>query len=242
MSALAALLAQTYRSPALGALVIVAVVGMLFLGTQRLLRSMGAGRLRDLAWVPPILALMIYSRYDNPLPVLLAIGLSLWTAILYGSVEIKTLPVRLGVFLVLFALAYYLAGASALVLACIVCLTEVLLHRRISAAIAQAVLAGGAAFVLGRLVFGLGPRATYTTGTPWDSAGGYGFSTLSNLLTAVLYAFTAGLVPVAFLAGPCSRGDKGGAEVIDPRNPPGRPVAGPPTSVCGWVCVCSWWP
>ena len=149
LAALAALLAQTYRSPSLGALVIVAVTGMLFLGTQRLLRSMGAGKLRDLAWVPPILALMIYGRYDNPLPVLLAMGLSIWVAILYGSVAIKTLPVRLGVFLVLFALTYYLAGALALVLACLVCLTEALLHRRISAAIAQAMLAGWRSFCPG---------------------------------------------------------------------------------------------
>jgi hypothetical protein len=201
VNAAAALLVQAYRSPALGALVMIAVAGVLFLGTQRLLRSMGAGKLRDLAWVPPILALMIYSRYDNPLPALLAIGLSLWMAILYGSVGTKTLPVRLGAFLVLFSLAYYLAGASALVLACIVCLTEALRHRRISAALAQAVLAGGAVFVLGRLAFGLGLRATFATGTPWDPAGSYGFSTLSNVLTVALYAFAAGLTLVAVLGG-----------------------------------------
>jgi hypothetical protein len=201
LGALAAVLAQTYRSPSLGALVIVAVVGVLFMGTQRLLHSMGAGKLRDLAWVPPILALMIYSRYDNPLPVLLAIGLSVWMAILYGSVPMKTLPVRLGVFLVLFALAYYLTGASALVLACLVCLTEALWHRRINAATVEAVLACGGALVLGRFVFDLEPRATYTAGTLWDAAGGHEFSPLSSLLTAVLYAFAAGLILVAFLGG-----------------------------------------
>jgi len=201
LAALAALLAQTYRTSSLGALAIIAVIGMLFLGTQRLLRSMGAGKLRDLAWVPPILALMIYGHYDDPLPVLLAIGLCIWVAILYGSIGTKTLLMRLGVFLVLFAPAYYLAGASAFVLACIVCLTEALLHRRIPAALAQAVLAGGAVLVLGWFVFGLGTRAIYTTGTPWDSAGGYGFSTLSSLLTTVLYAFAASLILVAFLGG-----------------------------------------
>jgi hypothetical protein len=201
LGALAALLAQTYRSPSLGALVIVAVVGALFMGTQRLLHSVGAGKLRDLAWVPPILALMVYSRYDNPLPVLLAIGLSVWMAILYGSIPMKTLPVRLGVFLVFFAPAYYLAGASALVLACLVCLTEALRHRRIVAATVQAVLACGGALVLGRFVFGLEPRAAYTAGTLWDAAGGHEFSPLSSLLTAVLYAFAAGLILVAFLGG-----------------------------------------
>ncbi len=204
LSALAASLAQTYRSSSLGALVIVAVVGVLFMGTQRLLRSMGAGRLRDLAWVPPILALMIYSRYDNPLPVLLAIGLSVWMAILYDSVPMKTRPVRLGVFLVLFALAYYLAGASALVLACLVCLTEALRHRRIIAAIVQAVLACGGALVLGRFVFNLEPQAIYTIGTLWDAAGGHEFSPLSSLLVVVLYAFVPGLILMVFLGRPLS--------------------------------------
>ncbi len=199
LKALAALLAQTYRSPALGALVIATVSGVLFLGIRRWLHSLQAGKLRDLAWVPPILTLMIYNRYDDPMSVLLAIGLSVWLAILYGAVAARTVPARVALFLALFALTYYLAGASALVFAGMVCLTEVLLYRRIIVAIVQALFACGGVFVLGRLVLGLEPRAIYTIGTLWESARGYEFSPLSNWLTVLLYALVPSLVLVAFL-------------------------------------------
>jgi hypothetical protein len=200
LRAFAALLAQTYRSSWLGALVIVTVLGVFFLGMRRWLRAVQAGKFRDAAWIPLILVTMIYNRYENPLPILLALGLSVWLAILYEVVAARTAPARAGVFLALFAPAYYLAGASALVFAGLVCLTEALPHRRPIVALVQAVLAGGGAFVLGRLVLGLEPRAVYTIGTPWESAQGYEFSPLSHGLTLFLYALVPGLVLPALLS------------------------------------------
>ncbi|MDI6450910.1 DUF6057 family protein [Anaerobaca lacustris] len=194
LNALAALLAQTYRSPSLGALAIVAVSGVLFGGVLCLLRSMRAARLRDLAWVPAIVASMIYSRYDDPLPALLALGLSIWMAVLYQVVPMRTLPVQAGVFGVLFALAYWWAGAAAFVFAGVVCLIEALQHRKTLAAIVQVVLAGGAAIVLGRFIFGLEPRAIYSVGTLWDSSGRFEFAAFSHSLIVVLYAFVPALV------------------------------------------------
>ena len=99
LNALVALLAQTYRSPSLGALAIVVVSGTLFAGAQRLLRSIQGGRLRDFAWIPAILALMIYNRYEDPLPTLLAMSLSAWMAVLYIAIPKNTLTARTGVFL-----------------------------------------------------------------------------------------------------------------------------------------------
>ena len=201
LNALAALLSQTYRNPLLGALVIVAALGALVLGIQRLLDLSQAGRFRDWAWAPPILALMVYNRYDNPLAILLGIGSSVWMAVLYGSIPMRTPPARIGVFLALFVLTYYLTGASALVFAAIVCLTEVQYHRTIVVAIVQAVLAGAAALALGRFLFGLGPRASYTVGTLWDPVRNHEFSTFSTSLTVLLYAFVPGLILAAFLTG-----------------------------------------
>jgi len=145
------------------------------------------------------LALMIFTRCDNPLPILLALGLSLWTAILYVSIPMKTLAVRAAVFLALFVLIYHVAGASALVFAGIACLTEALVHRRIRTAIVQAGLAAGGTFVLGRFLFDLRPWAVYTVATLWDPARSHEFSTLSSLLTAALYAFVPSLVLMAVL-------------------------------------------
>lgn len=199
LSALAALLAQTYRSPLLGALVIVTISGALFAGVLRLLRSMQAGRLADFAWAPVIGPLMILSRYDNPLPILLALALSIWMAALYQAAPMKGLPMRAGAFGVLFALAYWWAGAAAFVFAGAVCLIETLLHRKAVAAIIQVVLAGGGAFVLGRFIFGLEPRASYTVGTLWDSSVASEFTAFSRSLIVVLYAFVPALIVTVFL-------------------------------------------
>ena len=212
IGALAALLAQAYRNSALGAAVIVAALGVLFVGLRRLFRSMGAGTLRDLAWAPVVFALMIYNRYDDPLSTLLAVSLSVWMAILYISIPTRTSAARVGVFLTLFAGTYYLAGASALVFACTVCIIELLLHRRALLGAIEAVLACGGAFVLGHLIFGLEPRAVYTVGTFWDSADSHELSSLSRLLTAALYAFVPVLTTVSLLGAILlSFGKKAGA-------------------------------
>ncbi|MBW2063214.1 MAG: hypothetical protein JRI95_16850, partial [Deltaproteobacteria bacterium] len=201
LSALAALLAQSYSHAWVGALVIVTVLAVLLLGIQRLLRSIQAAKFRDLAWIPVILALMVYNHYENPLPILLALNLSVWTAILYGSLGARTLSARAGLFLLFFAIVYYWAGASAFVLAWIVCLSEALRHRKLIGAILSIALAFGGAFVLGHLVFDLELQAAFTTGTPWDPSSGLQFLAPFSLLPAVLYAFVPGLMLLASLAG-----------------------------------------
>lgn len=197
---LAALLAQTYSQAWLGALAIAAVLGVLFVGIRRLLRSGQAERFRDLAWVPPLLAVTICNNYyENPLPTALAVGLSVWTAILYDALPKKTTRGRAAFFLVLFATVYYLAGASAFVFAGIACLMEALLHRRIALAIGQMALAVGTALVLGWFVFDLRLQAVYTAGTPWEPDEALKLSPLANWLAIVLYAYVPSLILVAFL-------------------------------------------
>jgi hypothetical protein len=199
--ALAALLAQSYSQSWLGALTVAAILGVLFVGVHRLLRSRQAGRFRDLAWVPLLLALMIYSDYyEDPLPVLLTVGLSVWTAILYDALGVRTARGRAGLFLALLGVLYYLAGAAALVFAAVVCLTEALLHRRIIPALVQMVLAVGGVFVLGWFIFGLELHAVYAAGTPWDPAKPLKFFPVANWLALALHFFVPGLMLVA-LAG-----------------------------------------
>lgn len=221
VNAITALLAQTYRNPSLGALTIVVVLCVLFAGLRRLLRSIRAASEKgesglhsstmvhgthlparsfgvppvfDLAWIPAILALMIYNRYEDPLPTLLAMSLSAWMAVLYIAIPKNTVPARAGVFLALFAVAYYLAGGWAFVFACTICLIESMLYRRTMVAALQAVFACGGAFVLGRWLFDLQPWTIYTVGTFWDRGHRDEFSTLTTVLTVVLYAFLPGVV------------------------------------------------
>lgn len=199
LSAVAALLAQTYRPGWLGALAITILLGALFAGT-RSLRALRGSPLREMAWVPVILFLMIYTRYDDPLPILLAITGSVWMAVLYGAIPMKT-PWRRGtVLLVLFALAYYLMGATAFLFVCVACLVEALLNRRLVVAIVQLILALGGALILGRVVFGLEPQTVYTVGTLWDSAQRFEFSAFASVLTVVLYVCVPTLILLAFLS------------------------------------------
>jgi len=234
LGALAALLAQSYRIGWLGAATITVALGVLFLGIQHLLRSMRAGKFRDLAWVPVLLALTIYNHYyENPLPAILAVGLSIWAAILYGALAVRTLPGRAGLFLALFAGLYYMAGAVALVFAAIACLTEALLDRKITLAIVQAVLAAGGAFVIGSFVFGLEPRAVYTTGTPWDPSHAVRFSPLSSWLAFVLHVFAPSLILVVLLGQVLIRAEAGRRRRRDGRE--GNPqVAAKPRRTGRW--------
>ncbi|MGE5297083.1 MAG: DUF6057 family protein, partial [Solirubrobacterales bacterium] len=200
VGALAALLAQSYRNPLLGAVVIVAVAGTLLAGVRRLLAAIQAEKFRDSAWASVVVALMIYNRYDDPMASLLAMGVSVWLAALYLSIPLRTTPVRAGAFLVELMLGYYLAGGAILVFACTACLVEVLVRRQIVLATAEAVLACVGCFALGGLVFGLGPRAIFAVGTLWDSAWARDFSSPSRVLTATLYASVPALIGVAAVA------------------------------------------
>jgi hypothetical protein len=199
--ALAALLAQTYSQAWLGALTIAVALGALFLGIQYLLRTGRAGRLRDLAWIPLLLALTIYNYYENPLPVLLAVGLSVWSAILYDALPVKTPYGRTGLFLVLICMVYCLAGASVFVFAAITCLTEALRHRKLMLVLMQIALTVGGVVILGWLVFGLGPKAIYTAGTPWDPDKPLTFSPLADWFAFVLHIYVPSLILVVFLGG-----------------------------------------
>ncbi len=200
LRALAALLAQSYSRSWLGALVVAAILGALWLGIRRLLRSGQAGRFRDLAWVPLLLALMIYSDYyEDPLPVLLTVGLSVWTAVLYGDLRVRATRGRAGLFLVLLGALYYLAGAAALIFAAITCLTEAFLRRKIIPALARMTLAVGGLFVLGRFVFGLELQASYAAGTPWDADKPLNFFPVANWLALALHGFVPGLMLVALV-------------------------------------------
>ena len=196
---LAALLAQCYSQAWLGALTIAAVLGVLFLGIQYLLRTARAGGLRDMAWIPLLLALTIYNYFENPLPVLLAVGLSVWTAILYDALPVKTPWGRTGSFLVLLVTLYYLAGASAFIFVAITCLSEALWHRKLMLILMQIALAVGGVVILGWLIFGLEPRAIYTASTPWDPDRPLTFSPLADWFAFVLHTYIPSLILVVFL-------------------------------------------
>ncbi len=215
LEAVAALLAQSYRFSWLGALTIVAFLGVLFLAIRRLLRLVQAGGLRDLALVPLLLAIVVYNRYENPLAVLLAVDLALGAAVLYDWLPIEKAAGRMASFFIAFVLVYYLAGAAAFVFVATACLIEAGRYGRWKEALLATLVVIVGTLALGRLAFRLDPRVIYTAATPWDPTRSAGFAPSSNWVLLVVYAFGPALMAVAF-------GGRALAKVWKRRRPTGR--------------------
>ena len=199
LQALGAWLANGFYSAWLGALIIVLVLAWVFLGIRCLLQSIRAGRFRDLAWGPPVIALVLCNRYENPLNALLGIGTSVWLVLLYGRISLRSLCARAVIFSICFSLLYSLNAGSAFIFASITILVEVFLQGKKIEALLHALLALGSAFVLGRLVFLLEAQTVYLLGTPWNPAVRPDHSALSNLLLSAMFVYVPALVLVTLL-------------------------------------------
>lgn len=173
------------------------MLASLLVGTRQLLRSLDAPAVRDLAWAPLIVALTIYSQYDNPLPDLLAVTLSVWMVVAYEAWAGGTASRRMAVFTILFVVAYGLAGASALLGAATVGLSEALIRRRIREAVVLGGLACAVGLVLGRFVFALDLRSACIVASPWSPSRLAEFSPLSGLLAGILYGVVPGIIVAA---------------------------------------------
>jgi hypothetical protein len=188
VSVLSRFLSQYYYQSWMGAGIIVAALWLVFMGTRQLLLWAGVNRGRDLAFVLPLIALAMVNRYDHPLQVVLAIGMSVWIAVLYLALPTGDVVARTGAFALLYGACYCLGGASALVFAVSACLAEGLCARRFACAGLCAFLAVAATLILGWGLFGLSPRQAFAAGTPSASEVGSGLAGLSRWLAWGLYA------------------------------------------------------
>jgi hypothetical protein len=168
LSLLVGFLSQWYYQSWLGASIIVAALLLLFAATRRLLRQAGADHSRDLAFVPPLLALVMVSQYDHPLQAVLAVALAVWMAAMYLSWPADTTMLRVALFAVLYTLCYLLAGGAALLFALIVLLVDGLIFARLLRAGLCGAVAIPITLLLGRVLFGLDPRDATLAGTPLD--------------------------------------------------------------------------
>jgi hypothetical protein len=181
-------LSQWYCESWLGALIIAAVLLLLFAACRRLVLLAGADHSRDLAFVPLLLALVMVNRYDHPLQAMLAVGLAVWMAVLYLSWLADSTTVRVAIFAVLYAVCYLLAGGSALLFALIVLLVEGLVFARLLRAGLCAAVAVLITLLLARVLLGLDPRDTWLAGTPLDPSVVATLEGLSLLMMRGLYA------------------------------------------------------
>lgn len=194
LQVLTAFLTAGYYNAYLGALLITMVLLFLYLGTRTLMGCAGVKGYHYWALGPPVIALMVFNQYDNPLFDLLCLGCSIWGVVLYQRLVLKTRSVRTAGYIICFALLYCMAGGSVFVFAVTVCIMEVILRRDIKTASLYALLALGSLFLLGRLLYFLVPETMILTGTPWCPIRRVEFFPLSNLLRAILFLYVPVLV------------------------------------------------
>ncbi len=195
LSLLTGFLSQWYYESWLGASIIAAVLVVLFVGTRRLLLLAGADHSRDLAFAPPLLALVMVNRHDHPLQAMLAVGLTVWIAVLYLSWLAHNTTLRVALFAVLYAVCYLLAGGSALLFALIVLLVEGVVFARLLRAGLCGAVAVLTTLLLGRVLLGLDTRDAWLAGTPLDPNAMATLEGLSLWMMRGLYA----AVPVVVL-------------------------------------------
>ncbi|MBN1854419.1 MAG: hypothetical protein JW829_16935 [Pirellulales bacterium] len=112
-----------------GALIVTMVAGLLSWGAGRFLDVMSNGRLRALRFMPAVVVLLQYSRYDHYMMENISIAFCLLLLYLYIRVSILREALRFILFLFLSAVIYY-AAVYAYLLFLTLCAIYELLHKR----------------------------------------------------------------------------------------------------------------
>jgi hypothetical protein len=123
-------LSQLYYFPQLGALVITAVAWFMYLATRILVRSMVGERLKFICFIPPVMLLMVHSRYGAQLHAFLALLIVLWFTVAYEELFAHNSIARPVAFLAIFALLFYLVGSTSLIFAILAMIYELFVGRR----------------------------------------------------------------------------------------------------------------
>lgn len=125
-------LSQLYYFSWLGAAIITAVALLLYFAAKILVKSSVGARSKLISYVPVVILLMIYNRYDNQMISFITFLAALWFTVAYVKVEARKSYACVIVFLIMFSLLYYIAGGACFIFAVLVTVYEIFLeHRRI---------------------------------------------------------------------------------------------------------------
>jgi hypothetical protein len=127
----AAFLSQGYYYSWLGALIITLTALLIYLGMRILITLVGGGHSKVISYIPAIGLLIIYNRYHHPLAMFLALLTAVWLLLLYGKICVRIGAVRCLLFLVMFAVLYYIAGGASLLFAVLAGFYEVFVRRKL---------------------------------------------------------------------------------------------------------------
>jgi len=127
----AAFLSQGYYYSWLGALIITLAALLIYLGMRRLITLVGGGYSKVISYIPAIGLLIIYNRYLHPLVMFLALLTAIWFLLLYEKISLRFGVLRWLVFLIMFAILYYIACGASLLFVVLVVFYEIFVRRNL---------------------------------------------------------------------------------------------------------------
>lgn len=181
----AALLAQFYQYPWLGAAIITLVTAVLCFAAFVMLRAFGARRVRVLHLLPALLMLALHDLYYDPLPVALALAVALLCACLYGSLPRRTIAARPIAFVVLSVPLYCAAGGAYLVYALLCAMLELQVRRRYAAGLFCLACGAALPYLAGAQLFLISVGAAYGRLLPFRAR----YELWQRVLGTALYAY-----------------------------------------------------
>ncbi|UCG49563.1 MAG: hypothetical protein JSU94_07240 [Phycisphaerales bacterium] len=182
----AAVLSHWYYYSWAGALIITCLASLLCAGTNALARLAGAARGTLLCYVPAVAILMLYGRYSHLLATLLALLTAVWFSVLYGILPLRRSAYRVGAFVAMFSILYYIAGGAGLLFALLAAIHE-LRSRRLLPCILILVSVPASPFILSRIWFSPTVRDAYLLLLPFDTKPMLGIDSVSRFVSKALY-------------------------------------------------------
>lgn len=123
-------LSQLYYFSWLGALIVTAIALVIYIAARILVGLSAGERLKLISYIPVVILLMIYNRYDNQVNTFIALSAALWFLIIYEKLAVRNSAAAAVMFFVMFALLYYIAGMVNLVFALLATIYEFFNKRR----------------------------------------------------------------------------------------------------------------
>lgn len=187
---LSGLLSQGYYYAWLGAGIIVLAGFCLAELSRRHLVAAGLAHAFILAPFPAIMLFLIYSQYNHPLSVCLAVLLGLFLSLILQRLPLRRPPARSAACFLLAVAGLWAGGAGTLlVFALMTLVEEVLVHRRwatIAVALPASVVVS---WLLAEYVFLIPVREVWLTLTPFVSSATAGMDPFLRVLVFLLYGF-----------------------------------------------------
>ncbi len=123
-------LSQLYYFSWLGALIVTAIALIIYIAARILVRLSAGDRLKLISYIPVVILLMVYSRYDNQVNTFIALSVALWLLVVYEKLIVRSSAAAAAKFIVMFALLYYIAGWANLIFALLAAIYEFFNKRR----------------------------------------------------------------------------------------------------------------